>query len=131
MSVKKEINNINLFNINNSIEHNIWNLIKIQISKMYNFSDNIKVTINKNKEITSTTNLNGDICINFYDYNITTNTVENVNFVNFIKKEQIIFYNFDFLKNLLDDNNEIIFFNNIIKTIKKTYNITFENNLIT
>ena len=46
---------INILNVNSTIPHSEWNLIKLEISKLYNNNNNNKVTatINKNGEITS------------------------------------------------------------------------------
>ena len=73
---------VNIFNVNSIISYNDWNLVKLDISKLYNNNNNkLKVTVNKNNEITSTSNKENNILINFHDYFISTNDVENVYFI--------------------------------------------------
>ena len=128
----RSINKINIFNINDTIDYNIWNLAKLEICKLYNNnSNNIKVTLNKNDEITSTQNLNNDVKIVFYDYYIKSDNVESVNFINYILKNNVLFYNFEFLNDFNNSQNELDFFNNVIKTIKKTKNITLIDDILT
>lgn len=125
-------NIVSIFNVNSSIEYKEWNLFKLEICKMYNNNlNNLKVSINKNNEITGTQNVNNDILIKFYDYNIETDSVESVNFNNYVINNNILFYNIDFLPEYKRAKNEIVFFNNIIDTIKKTKNISLVNNLFT
>ncbi len=125
-------NTINIFNVNNTIDNNLWNLTKLEISKIYNNnSNNIKVYLNKNNEITGTQNTANDIDIKFYDYSIDTNSVENVNFHNFVFENNILFYNIHFLNEYQNAKYETDFFYNVIETIKKNKNITLINNLLT
>ena len=128
----RSINKINIFNINDTIDYNIWNLAKLEICKLYNNnSNNIKVTLNKNDEITSTQNLNNDVKIVFYDYYIKSDNVESVNFINYILKNNVLFYNFEFLNDFNNSQNELDFFNNVIKTINKNKKIILIDDLLT
>lgn len=125
-------NIVSIFNVNSTIKYNEWNLVKLEICKMYNNnSNNLKVTINKNNEITGTQNKTNDILIKFYDYVIETDSVESVNFNNYINNNNIIFYNINFLPDYKNVKYEVDFFNNIIDTIKKTKKISLVNNLLT
>ncbi len=115
---------INILNVNSTIPHSDWNLIKLEISKLYNNNNNkVTATINKNGEITSTTNVNSTVVVNFKDYFISTNDVENVYFINYVKENKCLFYNYQYIIENDEIKENINFFNNVKDTIKKTKGI--------
>ena len=115
---------INIFNINSIISYSDWNLVKLDISKLYNNNnDKLKVRVNKNTEITSTSNKENNVVINFHDYYITTNDVENVYFIDYVKQNKCLFYNFEYIHDNDDVKKNISFFNKVKEIIKKTRDI--------
>lgn len=115
---------INILNVNSTIPHSDWNLIKLEISKLYNNNNNkVTATINKNGEITSTTNLNNTVVVNFKDYFISTNDVENVYFINYLKENKCLFYNHQYIIENDEVKENVNFFNNVKDIIKKTKGI--------
>lgn len=115
---------INIFNINSIISYSDWNLVKLDISKLYNNNnDKLKVTVNKNTEITSTSNKENNVAINFHDYYISTNDVENVYFINYVKKNKCLFYSYEYIHDNDDVKNNISFFDKVKEIIKKTRDI--------